>query len=85
MNKTVSKVAKIDSYAFAERLVKRGYKVIGSGCFSEVYATKKSKYVWKVSCKDKNKDAWYLYITTMLKEGVTSRHAPKVHEIVFFE
>lgn len=64
------------SYVFEERLQKRGFKILGSGCFSSVYAKDGSDRVIKVTRKIDN---WIDYIHWASEKGYCGTYAPKVY------
>jgi hypothetical protein len=61
---------------FIERLQKRGFVVLGSGCYSTVLAKPGSDRVIKVQ---RNMDNWIDYIQWAAKSGYSGGLAPKVY------
>lgn len=75
---------KIFDYAhtFENALERRGFKRLGSGCFSTVYAKDGSKRVVKVTRKIDN---WIDYIHWASENGYAGRFAPKVYSYKKFK
>jgi hypothetical protein len=65
-----------DGDHFVERLKKRGYKLLGAGCFSMVLAKPGSDRVIKVNFKSDN---WLDYVVWAAKVGQAGKMAPKVY------
>jgi hypothetical protein len=61
---------------FIERLQKRGFEVLGSGCYSTVLAKPGSDRVIKVN---RNTDNWIDYVQWAAKAGYAGNYAPKVY------
>lgn len=61
--------------AFEYKLSKRGFKRLGSGCFSTVYHHPSSDKVIKVT---RNQDNWIEYIKWASENGYAGKFAPKV-------
>jgi hypothetical protein len=61
---------------FIERLQKRGFVVLGSGCYSTVLAKPGSERVIKVN---RNTDNWIDYVSWAAKAGYAGGFAPKVY------
>lgn len=61
---------------FGARLRQRGYKCLGSGCFSDVYAKDGSDRVIKVTSRPDN---WIDYIKWASENGYTGKYAPMVY------
>jgi hypothetical protein len=61
---------------FANALKKRGFELLGQGCFSMVYAKKDSDKVIKVTYRPDN---WIDYVTWAAEKGYAGTYAPKVY------
>lgn len=76
-----------DGYSFCHRLEKKGWKLLGSGAHSKVFAkdTMKdgpSKKVIKVGCSG---DSWMRYVLWGRKNGYEGTFVPKVHSYKYFK
>lgn len=64
-----------DSEEFIHRLIKRGYRVLGAGCFSSVLVKGNSKRVVKVN---RRPDGWLDYVMWAAEKGHMGKNAPMV-------
>ena len=69
-------------HTFERALEKRGFKRLGSGCFSSVYAKDGSDKVLKVT---RRIDNWIDYIHWASEKGYAGRFAPKVYSYKKFK
>lgn len=69
--------------SFAKGLEKRGFKLLGSGAFSRVYAKDGSDRVLKVTRTPT--DGWINYINWASKKGYAGSYAPKVFSYKYFK
>jgi len=67
-----------NGYAFGKKLEKRGYKKLGTGHYSAVYAKPNSDRVVKV-CHNENGDAWIDYCLWAAQKGYAGSLAPRVY------
>lgn len=70
------------SAALYDRLIKRGYVELGSGCFSVVLAKPGSDKVIKIN---RRADGWLNYVLWAAKHGYAGNHAPRVYSYHRFE
>lgn len=68
--------------SFANRLEKRGFKRLGAGCFSIVYAKEKSDRVIKVGHSGDN---WMNYILWGRSKGYEGKFTPRVYSYKWYE
>jgi len=69
------------AYGFMDALTKRGYKVLGSGAYSTVYAKGDSDRVIKVQ---RGNDNWIDYCKWAAEKGFSGGFAPKVYSFKRF-
>lgn len=62
-------------------LIKRGYKILGAGCYSIVFKSKLSDSVIKIGST--LADPWLIYAETV--QSINNPHFPKVYNIHQFE
>lgn len=65
-----------DPYGFITALEKKGYKKLGSGCYSTVLGYPSSNKVIKVT---RQNDNWIGFVKWAAKEGFMGTHVPKVY------
>lgn len=65
----------LNGHNFGARLQKRGYQVLGSGCFSTVYAKGPDRVI-KVTSRPDN---WIDYVKWASEKGYTGKYAPMVY------
>lgn len=78
----VYKSAFDSGHAFAAALEKKGFKKLGSGSFSMVYAKEGSDKCIKVCYR---LDAWMDYISWAAKKGYCGTFAPRVYSYKYFK
>jgi hypothetical protein len=71
-----------ERYVYESGLERKGYRQIGEGFYSAVYAKPRAKTVIKVGQAD---DAWPLYVAWALRKGYAGKFAPAVKSLKFFK